>query len=76
MSLNSLLGSLSGWINDKTHCFFRVCRMGASVTYDENESLGDWFQYIWGATRAIRKDITQQQLTTLGSVALVEKCAR
>ena len=40
------------------------------------ESVGDWFEFIWSTTRAVRKDITQQNLSDLVSVSLVEKCAR
>ncbi len=40
------------------------------------ETLGDWFEFGWSITRAIRKDITQQQLNDLSAVSLVEKCAR
>ena len=42
----------------------------------QGENLGEWFEYVWSATRAIRKDITQQQLTDLLAVSLVEKSAR
>ncbi len=42
-----------------------------------NESIGDWFEYIWSTTRAIRKDITQQSLNKdPQAVDLMEKCAR
>ena len=41
------------------------------------ENTGEWFEYVWSATRAIRKDITQQDLTRDPlAVDLVEKCAR
>ena len=40
------------------------------------ENVGDWFEYIWSMTRAIRKDITQQDLKDPVTVELVEKCAR
>lgn len=43
---------------------------------ESNESSGDWFQFIWDKTRAIRKDITQQNMTDLVSASLVEKCSR
>ena len=26
------------------------------------ENAGEWFEYVWSTTRAIRKDITQQEL--------------
>ena len=45
-------------------------------TFQEFHSVGDWFEYIWSTTRALRKDITQQGLTDTASVGLVEKCAR
>ena len=42
-----------------------------------DENTGDWFEFMWNSTRAIRKDVTQQQLNRdLVAVALVEKCAR
>ncbi|XP_031565295.1 germinal-center associated nuclear protein-like [Actinia tenebrosa] len=37
---------------------------------------GDWFDFLWNRTRAIRKDITQQHLCDVGSVDLIEKTAR
>jgi len=40
------------------------------------ETAAVWFEFVWSATRAIRKDITQQQLCDVDSVALVEKCTR
>ncbi len=41
-----------------------------------SEAAADWFEFAWSVTRAIRKDITQQQLSDLSAVCLVEKCAR
>ncbi|XP_073833472.1 RRM_XMAS2 and SAC3_GANP domain-containing protein xmas [Musca autumnalis] len=43
---------------------------------DPQTSLGDWFHFVWDRTRSIRKDITQQELCSLGGVQLVEQCAR
>lgn len=41
------------------------------------ENVGEWFEYTWSTTRAIRKDITQQDLTKDPlAVDLMEKCAR
>ncbi|XP_022208828.2 protein xmas-2 [Drosophila obscura] len=40
------------------------------------EPLGDWFHFVWDRTRSIRKEITQQELCSLGAVKLVEQCAR
>ena len=40
------------------------------------ETVGDWYEYMWSVTRAIRKDITQQNLKDLLSMSIVEKCAR
>ncbi|XP_064489302.1 germinal-center associated nuclear protein-like [Ornithodoros turicata] len=42
----------------------------------ESVPVGEWYDFIWNRTRAIRKDITQQHLCDLISVSLVEKCAR
>lgn len=39
-------------------------------------SVGEWYDFIWNRTRAIRKDITQQHLCDATCVALVEQCAR
>ena len=35
-----------------------------------------WFQFVWDRTRSIRKDITQQELCSTGTVELVEQCVR
>ena len=38
---------------------------------------GEWFEFLWSTTRAIRKDITQQDLNKDPiAVDLIEKCAR
>jgi len=47
-----------------------------SIQGIDEETLGDWYNFLWDRTRSIRKDITQQQLTSLDSVDLMEKCAR
>lgn len=39
-------------------------------------NIGDWFQFLWDRTRSIRKDITQQELCSPGTVLLIEQCAR
>lgn len=39
-------------------------------------NLGDWFHFVWDRTRSIRKDISQQELCSVGAVNLVEQCAR
>lgn len=51
------------------HCIMGLCD-------DPKTSLGDWFHFLWDRTRSIRKDITQQELCSLGAVQLVEQCAR
>lgn len=38
--------------------------------------VGEWYDFIWNRTRAIRKDITQQHLCDEVCVSLVEQCAR
>lgn len=43
---------------------------------DPQTSLKDWFHFVWDRTRSIRKDITQQELCSVGGVELVEQCAR
>lgn len=37
---------------------------------------GEWYDFLWSRTRAIRKDITQQHFCDQTSVSLLEKCAR
>lgn len=39
-------------------------------------NIGEWYHFLWDRTRAIRKDITQQELCCVDSVQLVEQCAR
>ncbi|XP_055018999.1 LOW QUALITY PROTEIN: germinal-center associated nuclear protein [Boleophthalmus pectinirostris] len=36
----------------------------------------DWYDFVWNRTRAIRKDIIQQDLRCPDTVALIEKCTR
>ena len=44
---------------------------------DEDEGLiGTWYDFLWNRLRAIRKDITQQDLCGLSSVLLMERCVR
>lgn len=43
---------------------------------DSSQPVGEWYDFIWNRTRAIRKDITQQHLCDQVCVALVEQCAR
>ncbi|KAH7946691.1 hypothetical protein HPB52_003450 [Rhipicephalus sanguineus] len=43
---------------------------------DSAQPVGEWYDFIWNRTRAIRKDITQQHLCDQVCVALVEQCAR
>lgn len=38
--------------------------------------IGEWYDFLWSRTRAIRKDITQQHLCDSTSVDLLEKCTR
>ena len=41
------------------------------------DNSGEWFEFLWSTTRAIRKDITQQDLNKDPlAVDLIEKCAR
>nr|XP_016924150.1 protein xmas-2 [Drosophila suzukii] len=50
--------------------------MDISERQDPQSHLGDWFHFVWDRTRSIRKEITQQELCSLGAVKLVEQCAR
>lgn len=43
---------------------------------DPDVSVSDWFHFVWDRTRSIRKDITQQELCSPGTVLMVEQCAR
>lgn len=43
---------------------------------DSETSICDWYHFLWDRTRSIRKDITQQELCSPGTVLLVEQCAR
>ncbi len=47
-----------------------------NVMDNQSVSYGEWYDFVWSRTRSIRKDITQQHLCDLSSVALTEKCAR
>lgn len=38
--------------------------------------MAEWYNFLWDRTRSIRKDITQQELCSEGSVELLEQCAR
>ncbi|XP_017067398.1 protein xmas-2 [Drosophila eugracilis] len=46
------------------------------ISERQESQLGDWFHFVWDRTRSIRKEITQQELCSLGAVKLVEQCAR
>lgn len=43
---------------------------------DPHTNTSLWFQFVWDRTRSIRKDITQQELCSPGTVELVEQCVR
>ncbi|XP_067010108.2 germinal-center associated nuclear protein [Anabrus simplex] len=53
-----------------------LIRQFVDLADDSRESLGDWYHFLWDRTRSIRKDITQQEICDLDSVAIVEQCAR
>lgn len=46
------------------------------LSEDPKANISDWFHFVWDRMRSIRKDITQQDLSTLEAVTLVEQCAR
>lgn len=54
--------------------YLLVHLMDCSVA--QGGSVGEWYDFIWNRTRAIRKDITQQHLCDEICVSLVEQCAR
>eukprot|EP00111_Clytia_hemisphaerica_P003404 TCONS_00009720-protein len=39
-------------------------------------TVSEWFDFLWNRTRAIRKDITQQNFKCKSSISIVEKCTR
>jgi hypothetical protein len=43
---------------------------------DPYTCLSNWFDFVSDRTRSIRKDITQQEMCSPGSVLIVEQCAR
>lgn len=43
---------------------------------EAGESAADWFVFMWDRIRAVRKDISQQNLSDLTALSIVEKCAR
>ncbi len=46
------------------------------VESPERISWGEWFDFLWNRTRAIRKEITQQRFCTVETAAIVEQTAR
>ena len=54
---------------------YLVCNIVDKIVSDASIA-GDWYDFLWSRTRAIRKDITQQHLCDRDSVDLLEKCAR
>lgn len=48
----------------------------ADMCENDDTNLAEWFHFLWDRTRGIRKDITQQELCCVNTVALVEQCAR
>ena len=68
-------GSMEDWYADVEQNGGQTDISPTSATQN-NENVGDWFEFLWSVTRGIRKDITQQELTDLAAVDLVEKCAR
>ena len=54
---------------------FLVCNI--VVLGDKKDiDIGIWYNYLWDRTRAIRSDITQQQLTDDIAVTIIERCVR
>ncbi|XP_068227067.1 germinal-center associated nuclear protein [Palaemon carinicauda] len=54
---------------------FLVCNI--MVLCDKaSTDIGIWYNYLWDRTRAIRSDITQQQLTDGVAVTIIERCVR
>ena len=68
-------GSMEDWYDAVERTAGRT-DINPDSSVPNSESAGDWFEFLWSVTRGIRKDITQQVLTDLSAVELVEKCAR
>ena len=68
-------GSMEDWYDAVERTAGRT-DLNPDSSAPNSESAGDWFEFLWSVTRGIRKDITQQVLTDLSAVELVEKCAR
>ncbi|KAK7083595.1 Germinal-center associated nuclear protein [Halocaridina rubra] len=54
---------------------YLVCNVMALCDNDDTDT-GVWYNYLWDRTRAIRGDITQQQLTSDTAVTIIERCVR
>ena len=81
--VDNMTGTMADWFNFISQLSLGECQPGDPwsqfyVTGGESsdETVGDWYEYMWSVTRAIRKDITQQNLSDLVSLSIVEKCAR
>ena len=81
--VDNMTGTMGDWFNFISQLSLGECQPTDPwsqfyVADGENsdETVGDWYEYMWSVTRAIRKDITQQNLTDLVSLSIVEKCAR
>ena len=72
--VDTLSGSMAEWYDLVNQGVREPAKALASSQQEEN--IGEWFEYLWSATRGIRKDLTQQMLKDPLAVALMEKCAR
>ena len=81
--VDNMAGTMSDWFNFISQLSLGEVQPGDPwsqfyVVEGERgeETVGDWYEYMWSVTRAVRKDITQQNLTDLTALSIVEKCAR
>jgi hypothetical protein len=55
---------------------YLVCNIMDDPRSNTHELALEWYDFLWDRLRAIRKDITQQNICDQASATLVERCAR
>uniref|UniRef100_A0A6G1S8H7 MCM3-associated protein n=1 Tax=Aceria tosichella TaxID=561515 RepID=A0A6G1S8H7_9ACAR len=55
---------------------YLVCNIMDDPRSNTQELALEWYDFLWDRLRAIRKDITQQNICDQASATLVERCAR
>ena len=81
--VDNMTGTMSDWFNFISQLSLSVvqptdpwAQFNVADGEGSDNTVGNWYVYMWNVTRAIRKDITQQNLTDLVALSIVEKCAR